>query len=361
MLLRRLPEGTWSPVRTSVPTDEAFTAITCDRGRAALSGTLGTVLLASGSRSVALPSGFERAWHGVSGGRDEATWLVGAGGRIASIEGDHVQTGTSGPTVPLRDIEMIGGALVAVGEWGRIVRERERGFDESPSPTDAGLARLARIDDSRLVAVGDLGTVLEVRWDGARVVSTPTDASLRGVVADADGQVLAVGTGGTLLRGHLDALAVSRVPDAGDLWSVTGTPFDALAVGEGSTVVHVTRTGASRWPCDAGVGLHDVMRVGDSALAVGERGVIVRVTEGGCTQEHAGGPSLASIAPGPDGRPMAVGDDSVGWVRHDDGRWHALDLDLATHHARRIRRLGRHVYVVGTGGTILRHVLVDGT
>ncbi|WP_236604086.1 protein kinase domain-containing protein [Sandaracinus amylolyticus] len=360
-LLRRRATGAWQNVRTALDTGESITSITCDRGRAAIVGSEGTVLLASGTNVVRMPSGFDRGWHGVSGARDETTWIAGAGGRIATIEEDYVRTATAGPTVPLRDVAMIGGALVAVGEWGRIVREREHGFEESTSPTDAGLAALAAIDESRLLAVGDLGAIVEVRWDGATLVQSPTDASLRDVLIGADGRVLVVGTGGTLVRGTVESLSASRVRDAGDLWAIAGTPDEAIAVGDGGTVVRITSSGAERVGCETERSLRAVLRTPEGTWAVGEAGTIVRIGASGCTREHDGGATLDAIALGPDGRPLAVGERGTALARSADGTWSPIELDLGGNHAREIERLGRHVYVVGTGGVIVRHVIADGT
>ncbi|MDQ3038089.1 MAG: hypothetical protein M3Y87_37195, partial [Myxococcota bacterium] len=360
-LLRRRGDGTWQNVRTSLDTGESLTTITCDRGRAAIAGSTGSVLLASGTNVVALPSGFERGWHGVAGARDETTWLVGTGGRLATIEDDHVQTGTEGPTVPLRDVATIGGALVAVGEWGRIVREHEHGLLESESPTDAGLAALAAIDETRLLAVGDLGAVVEVRWDGATLLSSPTDASLRDVLVGPDGRVIAVGTGGTVLRGTPESLSASRVADAGDLWAIDGSPDDAIAVGDGGTVVRMSGSGAALTRCRESASLRAVVRDREGTFAVGEGGTIVRIDADGCTREHEGGPTLDGIARGPDGRLLAVGERATALAREADGTWAAVELDLGGNHARAIERLGRHVYIVGTGGVIVRHVIADGT
>ena len=361
-LVRRRADGTWQNVRTEVDSGVMFSSIACDRGRAAIVGSDGTVVLASGQNVVAIPSGFDRAFHGVAGDEGESTWIVGAGGRLATLEQDHVETRTSGPTVPLRDVGAIGGAIVAVGEWGRIVREREHGLEESESPTDAGLAALAPLDESRLLAVGDLGAIVEVTWQGARTLPSPTDASLRGVIAGADGRVVAVGTGGTLLRGGAESLVASRVPDVGDLWAIDGTPDDAIAVGDGATVVHVATGTAARWPCDiGGASLRAIARTPAGPIAVGEEGTIVRVSAGGCTLEHRGGPSLDAIVLGPDGRPLAVGEDGAAWARADDGSWSEAEVELGGNHARAARRIGRHVYEVGTGGAIVRHIVADGS
>jgi serine/threonine protein kinase len=364
-LIRRTADGAWQTVRTDVDTGESFRAITCDRGRAAIVGSEGTVLLASGGRVVRLPSAWDRAWHGASGARDQSAWIVGAGGRLATIEEDHVLTRSAGPTVPLRDVSAIAGAVVAVGEWGRIVRERERGYEESESPTDAGLAAVAALDESRLIAVGDVGAIVEVRWDGATLLESPTDASLRDVIVGGDGRVLAVGTGGTLVRGTIGSLTATQLPESGDLWAIEGEPDDAIAVGEEGSVFHLGGSGATRWAVCEGMSLRALARTPSGALAVGAtaggEGVILGLEPDGCVRQHQGGAPLSSIALGPDGRPMAVGDRGAAWARAADGTWSAIDLDLGGNHARAIRRIGRHVYVVGTGGAIVRQVVVDGS
>jgi serine/threonine protein kinase len=358
--------GEWRGLRLPHDTHEAFVSIACDHGRAAIVGANGSVLLASGDDSVVLPSGTENAWHGISGADDESTWLVGGGGQLASIEVDHVQTRVDGPTFPLRDIATIGGAVVAVGEWGHIVREHEDGFREGESPTDGGLAALTAVDAAspedagRLIAVGDLGTIVEVRFDGATLLTSPSHASFRDIVS-ADGHVLIVGTEGVLLRGDIGAFAPTRLEEAGDLWSLDGTPDDALVVGDAGFVAQVTATGHERIPCDVTASLRSVLRVGEVAYAVGEHGTAVRISGASCIVEHDGGPTLNAVGLGPHGRPLAVGDEGVSLERSDAGAWELSDLDAGRASLRGIERIERYVYVVGTGGALLRRIVVDGS
>ena len=73
------------------------------------------------------------------------------------------------------------------------------------------------------------------------------------------------------------------------------------------------------------------------------------------------GITLNAVGLGPRGRPLAVGDQGVSVERQDDGRWTPSDLDVAHTSLRGIERIDGYVYVVGTGGTILRHIVVDGS
>jgi hypothetical protein len=321
------------------------------------------VLLASGDDSVMLPSGTESGWHGVSGSDDEVTWLVGAGGQLASIEVDHVQARTDGPTFPLRDIATLGGAVVAVGEWGHIAREHEDGFREAESPTDGGLAAIALVSaggTERLIAVGDLGTLLEITFDRATAITSPSESSFRDVIST-DGHLLIAGTEGTLMRGDVGAFAPTRLASAGDLWSLDGTVDDAIVVGDAGFVARVRTAGHQRVPCEATASLRSVLRVGEVAYAVGEHGTAVRIADAGCVVEHDGGPTLNAVGLGPLGRPLAVGDDGVALERSDAGTWEPSEIQAGRVSLRGIERIERYVYVVGTGGTILRRIVADGT
>jgi hypothetical protein len=68
----------------------------------------------------------------------------------------------------LRDI---GGALVAVGDWGKLIREHEDGLVLDQASTEAGLGSVARMGDGSLVAVGDSGTMVRIRFDAAEVAA----------------------------------------------------------------------------------------------------------------------------------------------------------------------------------------------
>ncbi|MFO0683434.1 MAG: protein kinase [Sandaracinus sp.] len=369
LVARRHADGSWHALRLPSDTHETLTAIACDHGRAVIAGASGLVFLASGDDTVALESGYDGTFHGAAGASDESTWLVGGGGQLATLEDGRVSTRVDGPTVPLRDVGTIGGAIVAVGEWGRVVRETEHGFVLAESPTDAGLGALATIDDSRLVAVGDSGTMVEIHFDRVTEIASGTHTSLHDVVAAGD-TVLVVGNDGTVLRGVLGALAASRIPDVGDLWAVDGVPSDAIVVGDHGFAAHFDGEGHHRIDCEEGTpGLRAVFRHGDVAYAAGERGTLVRIDATTCVREtiSAAGasdalPTLNAIGLGVHGRPLAVGDEGSAFERQDDGTWTASeDLEVGRTSLRGLERIERYVYVVGTGGTILRRIVVDGS
>jgi len=361
-LIRRLADERWAPVTHELRED--FASIACDGERVVVTGNRGGVLLASGGDTVALESGTDRALHAAAGARGAPTWIVGDGGRLMHVMDDHLRTLTDGPTAPLWDLADIGGALVAVGEWGRIVRQREEGFRlDEESPTDAALASLAPIGGSRLLAVGDLGAIVMVRHDGAELVRSPTDTSWRDVVTDGD-TVLGVGTNGAILRGTVGSFHVSRVDDAGDLWAVTGKPDDAIAVGDDGLILRIVGERSSRVSCDVGASLRGVMRTEEGAWAVGTGGSIVRIETGGCVieagpQERV--PTLNDIGVGAHGHPLAVGNLGIAIERSAEGIWGPAGLAVGRANLRAIHRDERNVYVVGAGGVIVRHILLDGT
>ncbi len=373
VVLRRFAANDWRQLRDTGTT--AWTAIDCDGDRVAFAGTRGEVLLVQGDRAVRLESGADRPWYAVAGARGERAWLVGAGGRLASIHDDHLRLLTDGPTGAIRDLGSLGGALLAVGEYGRIARERESGFTAGTSPTSSGLGGLTALGPDALLAVGDDGAIVEILADRARLHASPVRQPWRDVVAD-DGEVLVVGGEGTLLRGPLAALQATRVPDTGDLAAVAGTPDDALVVGADGAVLFVGADRTTRVPCPAAVG-HMLRGATRSApaepqaagaspsaragWAAGDGGLIVAITEDGCRVEHDGGPTLHALGLGPHGRPLAVGDDGTALERNESGEWDTVPLEVAGHSLRAVVRDERYVYLGGTGGVILRHVLLDGT
>jgi photosystem II stability/assembly factor-like uncharacterized protein len=112
--------------------------------------------------------------------------------------------------------------------------------------------------------------------------------------------------------------------------------------------------------------LRAVVRIGTTAYAVGEHGTVVRIDEAGCQAERVVDtittiPTLNAVGLGPRGMPLAVGDDGVSYERQADGTWTLSDLNAGRSSLRGIERIDGYVYVVGTGGTILRRVVVDGT
>ena len=115
------------------------------------------------------------------------------------VEQDHLRLLTSGPMGQLFDADFLGGALVAVGAWGTIVRQGVRGLTTAESPTDAALAALVPLDDATLLAFGDRGVVLRLTWDGVEQLDIGSHTGFRDAVS-ANGTVLAVGGEGALLR-----------------------------------------------------------------------------------------------------------------------------------------------------------------
>ncbi len=365
-LLRRGAGGLWTPVRLDPPARSTFMAIGCDRGRTVVVGADGEVRLVSGLRSVKLETGFDGVLTGVSGAPDEATWIVGTSGRLAVVVSDHVETRVSGPVASVRDIADVGGALVAVGDWGKLIREHQDGLVLDQAPTESGLGSVARLGDGTLLAVGDAGAIVRIRFEGAEVVASPTDSALRGVVAR-EGAVLIVGAEGTILRGAPGSLVWTQLAGVGDLQAVAGEPADAIAVGDRGLVVRLADGGTSTVHCGLTESLRGVTREGPTtpAWAVGEGGVIVRIEPGGsCEVEHrfaGGGAMLYGVGRGPDGHLLAVGDGGAALRRGDDGAWTPIDLDVGPVSLRAVRSIDRWVFVVGAGGVILRHIRVDGT
>jgi serine/threonine protein kinase/photosystem II stability/assembly factor-like uncharacterized protein len=357
-LIRRESSGRFRSVESH--TEEALLSIGCDRDRAVIAGRGGVLLLASGQRTVTIPTGTDGALYAVAGARGAPTWIAGEQGRLFLLDDDHVVKLTDGPTVPLRDGTVVGGAMVAVGEWGRIIRQTERGFGELESPTRAALAAIVRYSDERAFAVGDDGAIVEIRYDSASLVESPTTASLRDVIEN-EGTFVAVGTGGTVLRGFPSAFEVQTLRDVPDLWSVSSD--GAIAVGNTGTVVRFGTTGFSRIDCGAPEGFRSVVRVGDEYFAAGERGIVARIAGTTCTIERAPGamPTLNGIGIGPTGAPIAVGDDGVLIERHADGSWRDLGLDIGRASLRAVFRTTRDVIIAGAGGVLIRHVRVDGT
>ncbi|MCA9610211.1 MAG: hypothetical protein KC619_31660, partial [Myxococcales bacterium] len=339
VVLRRHADGRWTRLATQV--NDMFTGVSCDHGRVAAVSAQGRVLLVSGDRVLTLPSGFDGPWHAVDGGADGPSWVVGAGGRLATIEADHVRTRTAGPAVPIRAMGAIGGALVAVGEWGRIVRQSATGFAEAESPTESGLASLIPIGEGRLLAIGDFGALVDIRHDRATLLGTPTQSSLRDGVGTAEA-LLIVGSGGTVLRGPPDALAATVIADAGDLWAVSGTPAGAIAVGDGGLVVRLNETGFHRVDCDTQLTLRDVAHTPAGTFAVGDDGLILRIDGDDCAVDRRGGPALHAVGLGPEGRPIAAGDGGVVLERGDDG-WTRVGVNVLGASIRTIWRRDRNV------------------
>ena len=352
LVLRRDAEAHW----LSVPgaEGEGLIDVACDGDRAVAVGKRGGVFLLSGNRMVRLDSGSPRPLSGVGGAPGASTFVVGKGGRMMTVELDHVRLLTAGPMGQLFDVDFLGGALVAVGAWGSIVRQGMRGLTSAESPTDAALSALTPLDDATLLAFGDRGVALSITWDGVTPLETGSHAGFRDALS-AQGQVLVIGTEGSVLRGAPGSFVESVVSDVGTLWAVAGVPDDATAVGDAGVVVHFSQGTAAVSGCEPRVTLRGVARLAQGEFAVGDDGRIARLTPEGCVWEHDGGSTLYGIGTGPEGEPFAVGDDGAAFSRADDGRWTPSHLDAGGVALRRVVTTDRDVYVVGAGGAILRH------
>jgi hypothetical protein len=316
------------------------------------------VLLVSGTRAVRLESDDTRPLFGIGAAPDANAWAVGAGGKLVAIARDHLVVLTAGTTKSLYGIASFAGVPTAVGVDGQVLRMVDERFQELlPRATDAGLAAVVPLADDQLVAVGDSGVIVLIGLDGASRVTSPTDASLRDVIA-ADHTLLAVGAAGTIVRGPVGAFVSAQVPGAGTLYAVAGTPSLAYIVGEDGVVLRSTEGNAERVPCAERVTLRGVMVDGETAIAVGEGGIILRITAQGCTVERPNAPltrDLHAIGPGPNGRPMAVGESGIALERGADGVWAPLELDAGGYDLHRIVVTDRDVFVIGAGGVVLRH------
>ena len=107
--------------------------------------------------------------------------------------------------------------------------------------------------------------------------------------------------------------------------------------------------------------LRDGARLPVGTLAVGDEGTVAHIDDDVCTVERSGGPALHTIGLGPEGRPIAAGDDGVVIERAATGEWTPVGVNVLGASIRTIWRSDRNVYLAGTGGVIVRPILVDGT
>ena len=384
----RLVQNRWT--RMSGLPREGLTDVTCDGDRFAASGADGNVFLLAQDRHVRLTSGTALGFRGIGGGTGAPTWLVGDGGRLARIERDHLRLLTAGPVATLYAVSDLAGALVVGGQWGTLARESATGLQALTTPTEAGIAALAKLQEHRLIAVGDGGELLEIAHDSLR--RHALDADNRGVLFDvvaADGALLAVGASGALVRGAPGAFVVDRLPDVGALRGVAGDPSAAVAVGDEGIVLRVGATVATRIACPEGPTLHDVWEQPADAsaaegpvssagsgtfFAVGENGRILRIDGSGCVAEELatsadsieGGQKLSAahvalraVGLGPSGRPFAVGANGFAAERSEEGQWRPKSMAVGGLHLYGLHATSRNVYVVGAGGLVLWHRRLD--
>ncbi|MEM9071973.1 MAG: serine/threonine-protein kinase [Myxococcota bacterium] len=350
-VLRREQNGTWVDVRVSARED--WTDVACDAGRVVASGNHGSVLLLSGSRSVRI-EGVDRGFRGVGSADGARTWLVGEGGLLAQLRDNHLVILTAGPSGTLFDVNTLGGSLVAAGRWGTVLRYDGSRFTTVESPTDAAISALTLLEEDRLLGVGDHGTLLEITWDAVQPVEGPEEYSWRDVVS-ADGLILAVGTDGALLRGTPGALVATRAVEDRGLWTVSGTPADAVIGGDEGIVLRATQT-AARVVAGCGETTHrGSWRDADGVTWLVGDGPIQRLEGERCTpEERPGEGALYAIGIGPRGRPFAVGAGGAAVERNEEGAWEAVDLDTEFE-LRTVYATERDIYIAGVGGVVLRH------
>jgi len=361
----RLAGDRWERVATDI--DEGLTDLACDADRFAASGREGNVYLLDGERSVALSSGDDLGFRGIGGGEGMATWLVGDGGRLARVDGDHLRMLTAGPVATLFDVTDLAGVLVVVGQWGTLAKTTDGRLTSVETPTEVALSAVAKLEDHRLIAVGDEGQLLEITFDAVRRHELDADDSvgLRDLVAGG-GVLVGVGAGGAIVRGAPGAFVVERVPELGTLWGIAGDPDRALAVGADGAVVRIEGPTETRVLCPEGPTLRDVMLQtegeAETYWAVGDSGRILRIDDEGCVAEREAsddGPVLHAVELGPNGRPFAVGEDGAAFERGEDGTWTALDLSVGGLELRGLHRTDHDVYLVGASGLVMRHRRLD--
>ena len=360
-VLRRVGER-WERVAHAI--DEGLTDLACDGDRFAASGREGRVHLLSGEGHVALESGDRLGFRGIGSAPGAPTWLVGDGGRLARVDGDHLRLLTAGPVATLFDVGDLAGVLTVVGQWGTLAKAAQGRFQTVEVPTEVALAALAELEEHRLIAVGDQGQLLEITFDAVRRHELdPADrVGLRDVVARG-GVLLAVGTEGAVVRGAPGAFVVDRVPEVGTFWGLTGSPESAIAVGEGGAVVRIEGPTESRVDCPAGPTLRDIA-ANDAGIhwAVGDGGRILRIDDEGCTEERAASDDadvLYAVGMGPSGRPMAVGENAAALERDGAGEWQPLELPIGGLELRGLHRTDHDVYLVGAAGLVMRHRRLD--
>ena len=70
--------------------------------------------------------------------------------------------------------------------------------------------------------------------------------------------------------------------------------------------------------------------------------------------------AAASLCCFVDGQQIAVGDEGTALERSSAGAWTVVPLEVSGQSLRAVVRSERYVYLAGTGGVVLRHVLLDG-
>jgi hypothetical protein len=205
--------------------------------------------------------GYVGGWLGDLGGR---IWAVGPGGLLAAADPLHIHFERWPAPSPAPDLvavaaprEDLAFAVGAVGAQGVVLSFDGAAWLQSPV-TGGAPGRLLAVSCGRTgvcVAVGEGAAILSAKpaIKGARGTWTPVSCSgcsgvtLRGVwvgpmaVSDDSGLVWAVGDSGAMVRwdfraGNASAVRAPNLTTA-DLYTITATPGNIFAAGQGGTIV----------------------------------------------------------------------------------------------------------------------------
>jgi hypothetical protein len=247
------------------PTQHALRGVAWTGSGWVVVGDVGTVLASRDGRRWAIADVGPPAGLRAIAARGGVVSAGGAGGVIlSSVDGGTWLQPNSGTTEDLWGGTVWRGQIYFSGQESTVVRTsdgvnwtavathpRSTGNQTSPRPFLWQLAPRGKL----LVAVGDFGAILRSSADGSlRAVSSPTDEILRGVVASPR-RFVAVGSSGVILYSS-DGLhwQIARSPTTVDLRGVAYTGHRFVAVGDQSTVISSSdglhwRIDATAMPC----------------------------------------------------------------------------------------------------------------
>ena len=238
------------------PTQHALRGVAWTGTRWVVVGDVGSILSSRDARRWAIAGAGPPVGLRAVAARGGVVSAGGAGGVVlASVNGGSWVAGDSGTTEDLWGGTTWRGQIVFSGQEATVVRSSDglhwvavathplsTGNPTSPRPFLWQLAARGRL----LVAVGDFGAILRSSADGSlRAVASPTDEILRGVVASPK-RFVAVGSSGVILYSSDGRTwRTARSPTTVDLRGVayTGTRF--VAVGDQSTVI--SSSDGRRW------------------------------------------------------------------------------------------------------------------
>jgi photosystem II stability/assembly factor-like uncharacterized protein len=292
---------------------------------------------------------------------DGARALVAVGERGAAVRSDdggatwrEVDTGVR---VALNGVCESGGAWIAVGEGGTVLRGAGAGWTAVTHPPAGDLDGVA-CRGRAVLAVGRRGDLL--RSDDAglswRALLRRPDAVLRAVTFAPDGTAFAVGAHGLGLRLAPDgAVTPLRLGPDVPLTAVAHDGRALTAVGWRATALRCDARGDGCVPqgCAHDGDFFDLATTPEGALAVGMRGVVASLREDRCEVRLGdGGGTLYGIARGAAGE-VAVGDHGLIRARVD-GVWRDRVTARATALFAVWGRGPERVFAVGARGVALR-------